>query len=727
MLMVEKKPESAVRRVLQARLSPASLWRALRCATSTGVPALLGALTGNNDLGWASLGGFEATIADLGGSYQVRFTAMGLLSVGGALGLFLGMVSGSHLWSVFLCTVIWSFVWAYASVLGGTVSAFNALVVVIFLCGIETHVQSAMQAAHHALYLLGGALWATLLSLVLWPIHPYRPARVAVGQCYEGLAALLTSTLELLRRRSAPPKLWHRVGRSHQYAMRNTLESARSIITATRAQQLAENVRGEQLLVLLESADVMLGYAITATERAEQLQSDAKQRDFLVSFLEQWLESLQWVRHAAARDRMPSAEEREHQRGRMRQVAARSDTCADPLLRHLAHVTADAMDVAIAAVFTVRTEIPVPTGSAVPIGPSHRTISLPTRSMWQTLSEAWSWDSVTLRHALRVSVVCGAGILVAASLHLHHGYWIPMTSVIVMRPHLAATWKRSLERTFGSAAGGAFAAILIFFIRSKLTLALILFPLSFATLAMLPVSYPLFVFFLTPTFVIASISNAGDWQLAAVRAIDTTLGAALALPAMYGLWPMWQHESFNERLACNFQSVVNYFATLEAAWCKPESITPVEVARARRAGGLANNAAEEALDQLLNERRTDQRVGEPASTFVTYSRRLAQSVTALHNQPPRAYSDADLSRLAEFNARLQQIIEGLRGESFDPPAQGPVPHSCGQASDELEVLERQVRVLENAAARLIEAIACPAKLAPGQTASESGLDLRALR
>ncbi len=112
MLMVEKKPESAIRRVLQARLSPATLWRALRCATSTGVPALLGALTGNNDLGWSSLGGFEATIADLGGSYQVRFTAMGLLSLGGALGLFLGMVSGSHLWSVFLCTVIWSFVWA---------------------------------------------------------------------------------------------------------------------------------------------------------------------------------------------------------------------------------------------------------------------------------------------------------------------------------------------------------------------------------------------------------------------------------------------------------------------------------------------------------------------------------------------------------------------------------------------------------------------------------------
>ena len=172
---------------------------------------------------------------------------MGLLSVGGAFGPFLGAISSGHLWSVFLCTVIWSFLWAYASVFGGTVNAFNALVVVIFLCGIETHVQSWTQAAHHAFYLLGGAAWATTLSLLVWPIHPYSPARLAVGKCYESLAGLLSTTLELLQRESADPKLWHRAARSHQYAIRNLLEEARAITAATRAQQLTENVRGEQL------------------------------------------------------------------------------------------------------------------------------------------------------------------------------------------------------------------------------------------------------------------------------------------------------------------------------------------------------------------------------------------------------------------------------------------------------------------------------------------------
>ncbi len=702
------KAEPNARRVFQNRVSSAALWRALRCATSTGFPALLGALTGNNYFGWAALGGFEATLADLGGSYQARFTAMGLLSIGGAFGLFLGMMCSGHLWLVFLCTVIWSFIWAYASVLGGTVNAFNALVVVIFLCGIETHVQSWTRAAHPALYLLGGAAWATTLSLVVWPIHPYRPARVAVGKCYASLGGLLASTIELLRRKSADAKLWHRAARSHQYAMRNLLEDARTIIAASRAQELAENVRGEQLLVLLETADVMLGYAIAATERAEQLQTHQvqthmQQPEFLIAFLERWRQSLLWVDQAAAHDKIPSAAAREQQRDEMRHLATLADRTGDPLIMHLAQMTADAMDVAIAAVFTVRTDVAVPTGAAIPIGPSHRTISLPTRPMWQTLREAWSWDSVTLRHALRVSFVCGVGILLAASLHLHHGYWIPMTSVIVMRPHLAATWKRSLERTLGSAAGGIVAAVLIFFVRSRLTLALLLFPLSFATLVMLPVSYAFFVLFLTPTFVIASISNVGDWHLAVVRAMDTTLGAALALPAMYGLWPLWQHEGFRERLATNFQADVNYFATLERSWRDPGSISPVEIARARRQGGLSNNAAEEALDQLLGEPKTDPRMREPASTFVAYARRLAQSVTTLHCHPPRKYSAGDLSRLSELRARLEKVIEGLRSGSLQLAGRSSVPDPTGQAGDLVDVLERQVRVLENAAKRLTEA------------------------
>jgi uncharacterized membrane protein YccC len=435
-LNVDSRTKRAVHK-LQTAVSTAAIWRAVRCATSTGIPALLGAATGNGDFGWAALGGFEATLADLGGSYRARFTAMGLLSVAGASGLFLGMVSNGHFWLLLLCTLMWTFMWAYAGILGGTVNAFNVIVVVVFLCGIETHIHSWTQAVHHALYLLGGGMWATLLSLFLWPVHPYRPARIAVAKCNGGLSSMVSSTLTLLRREEAPAKLWHRVARMHQYEMRNSLENARTVIAATRAQQLAENVRGEQLLVLLETADVMLGYAISATEYAEHIHSNTRHRERLAGFLEQWRKSLVSVSNSA-RGRSPFEPLLNEHREKMRHMAVQAGTTGDSILPHLVVSTADAMDVVLTAVFSARTGLPLETGAAVPIGPSHRTISLPSRSMWQTLCEAWSWESVTLRHALRVSAVCALGIVISGLLHLHHGYWIAMTSVIVLRPNLAA-------------------------------------------------------------------------------------------------------------------------------------------------------------------------------------------------------------------------------------------------------------------------------------------------
>ena len=48
--------------------------------------------------------------------------------------------------------------------------------------------------------------------------------------------------------------------------------------------------------------------AIAASDRGEQRQADKQQSDLLISFLEQWKQSLHWVHDAAAHDKFPSAE-----------------------------------------------------------------------------------------------------------------------------------------------------------------------------------------------------------------------------------------------------------------------------------------------------------------------------------------------------------------------------------------------------------------------------------
>ena len=69
-------------------------FRGLRAAIALCTPLVIGDLAGLSIAGWAALGGFEAILADTGGSYRNRLASLATLSCGGACGLFLGSIAG---------------------------------------------------------------------------------------------------------------------------------------------------------------------------------------------------------------------------------------------------------------------------------------------------------------------------------------------------------------------------------------------------------------------------------------------------------------------------------------------------------------------------------------------------------------------------------------------------------------------------------------------------------
>ncbi len=66
-------------------------------------------------------------------------------------------------------------------------------------------------------------------------------------------------------------------------------------------------------------------------------------------------------------------------------------------------------------------------------------------------------DSPVFRHAVRLAAVATLGYLIAARLPLGHGYWAPITSVMVMRPDFHRTYARAVARLAGTLAGVALA------------------------------------------------------------------------------------------------------------------------------------------------------------------------------------------------------------------------------------------------------------------------------
>ena len=81
--------------------------------------------------------------------------------------------------------------------------------------------------------LRGGSLWALLLTMVIWRLHPYMPARHAVGDCWRRLALLAGDLREVLRHPAAHETEWDRHAREHRGGVRAAIEVAREAVLAT--------------------------------------------------------------------------------------------------------------------------------------------------------------------------------------------------------------------------------------------------------------------------------------------------------------------------------------------------------------------------------------------------------------------------------------------------------------------------------------------------------------
>jgi len=630
-----------------ATLRQMDWFRGLRAAVALCAPIALGDVAGIPNLGWAGLGGFEAIIADSGGPYRTRLASLVTLSVGGAAGLFIGSVTGTRLIWAIPVSLLFCFLWSYLAVLGQPFASTGILVQVLYICGLGAPAANWREALGHSLLLLAGGLWAALLSLFLWPLDAYRPARAAVSDCYMELASFLGSIAELAGRRQQRAVLWHRLARHHQYRVRSAVEKGWAAVAAIRAGRQSDTAQGHHLVVLLEHADLLIARTVALAEHLEaqtSIDSNACESVTLDGFAE--LQAAErWIGSLLLRRGGRSVAAAQALRLQMQQLPLTLENCfcsATATSRFLlAQVTeaASELDTAIESAALLRL------GKAgVDAGPAGRSASHfayvyeriqllrqgwhPTRIVDQLVAN-FTRKSLLLRHAVRVSLVCGLDTALIFVFRIDHGYWLLMTSLIVLQPHVSGTMRRGMERIGGTIGGGILAAILAALLHSQLAIAAALFPLALLALAFLPVNYTAFAFFLTPTFVLAWLPYSGDWQLALIRTGNTIAGAVIALLAMLFLFPAYERDRAPEYLRASIGADRRYLAQLSGAW-RSHSRSSRPLANARRAAGLAHNDTEESLDRLLAESWPRRRpFAQFVAAFVTYLRRFAQSVTAL--------------------------------------------------------------------------------------------------
>ena len=704
--------------------------RGLRAAIALCTPLVLGDLLSIPNLGWAALGGFEAIIADQGGAYRHRFSAIATVALGGALGLFLGTLAGTRLAWALPVTLLFCFLWSYAAVLGAPFSGAGTLVQVIYFCGIGAPSASVHEALTRGLLLAAGGLWAAALSLLLWPLDAWRPARSATSACYAELAGFLASIAQLAARGSQNPALWHRLAQHHQYRLRRAVEQGWQALAAVRARRQAETPQGQQLVVLLEHADLLLARSIAIAEYLEAQAASGSVpscHERVLSAIEDLRTVESWIAALLLNRTGLTMAHARAQRSRMIRLprflesgVCNGDASAHFLLEQIA-ASASLLDSSVESASLLRLGRLPWRAPATPQGAStshfahvHERLSqfrshLAPARIAEQLGASFTRSSLLLRHAARITVVCGLDILLIFLLHIDHGYWMLLTSLIVLQPHVSGTMRRGFERIAGTVAGGILAALLALALHTELATAAALFPLALLALAVLPVSYTAFAFFLTPTFVLAWLPWSGDWQLAVLRTGNTIAGALISVAAMHFLFPSYERERAPSYLRASLAADRRYLAQLADNWRTGVRGSRL-LANARRACGLAHNDTEESMERLLAEswpRRPA--FAQFVTAFVTYLRRAAQSVTVLatldghwawKQSPPVAERLAlAVQRLAWLEAQLAvQAADAASAAPWPEPAPGacclletsPETHP---GERQLERLERQIEIL----------------------------------
>ncbi|WDD92845.1 FUSC family protein [Burkholderia sp. FERM BP-3421] len=671
-------------------LGDASLSEGLRAACASTAMLVLGNLLHEPEFAWAAIGAFWTCLADAAGSNRSRFASMTSFALLSTLcGTLTAFASGAGTVAAACAVLLFTTAGAFGRIWGAAAAQVAILAATACVVMVDRPMHDWRASLSFVAIYLGGCLFAIALSLTVWRIHPFAPSRAALRAAYARLADIAADSARLVRAPASGARHWELHAAKFRADARTALERARKVLAGVPAARADQRDTYTNLLIALADGERWFAYLIAVTGACQHGLADPRATRRAARALDGFAERLRRI--GGALDDAPWARPVEAQR-RLRGLARQLDA---------------ALGGALSGATAADPAPPAPVPSPEPAAASWRAgLRDALARAGATLRANLSWQSVGLRHALRVGVATTTAFLIVRLLGVPFGYWATMAILLILQPSIALTWPRSVERAAGSIVGGLLAALIGLAIHSPLGISLVVFPLVCATMALRPVSYSLFVLFLTPTFVLVAdfaVPGAREFTYALTRLGNNVLGCALALLATFLLWPTRERIDLRARLDDAVRANLRYLADALAR----SGAVDADAEQVRRAAGLASNNAEEAFNRLRLERLDDTRFDTTASTILGLLRRMAgtaahlrlseygqprdaallvwlavmsremelllqpDGVSARHALPPRErLSRLEVDAVGQI-ALLQRLLVDLRGDAGAPDAAEP--------------------------------------------------------
>lgn len=644
----------------------------LRVALGVGLCLVVGRLSGHTVAGvTATIGALSAGMASHQGTYRSR--AGIVMAAAAAMGACaaLGAVVGHVLVADVLVTAVVAFGAALLVSLGpgGSVVGIQAVVGLVVFSQFRFPWSVALRDG--GLVLLGGAVQALLVVLV-WPLRRFGSERRALGAAYAALSGYCRDAAD---------------GRGGVFD-----QTAFAGLDAVWRD--AQPFGGDEIAsyrALAAQAD-RLRMELVALVRA-RTRLVANEDEIIAAPMDEVLATagaiLGEVAEAVRQARAPAGWEPERIRFRtareqLRRAAAESTAAWGAAAALDAEHRVDALAGQMRAV--LRT-------AAVPAGAQPAELDLIAAGLaagpagkprggarWvserrATLRSNLTFSSQSFRHAVRMAVAMGVAVAVSHAFPYQHHYWLPMTTLLVLRPDFTSTVARGLSRV----AGTLFGAGLVTFALAELRptadwLIVLVILLCFPAAALVLANYAVFSVCIASLVVsLLAFTGAPEVATAGDRSVYTLAGAVVAFIA-YFAWPTWEATTLADTLAGLLDTEGRYARLVLEAWSDPPAADRAALQKARLDARLARTNAEAALARWLAE--PEAKVGvrrrETVLGFMASIRGCVQALLALHAELPSGgagYPEASVlaAGVDRAFALLSDSVKGAPPKAAFPP------------------------------------------------------------
>ena len=662
-----------IRDAIHVDRSKLTLVPAARCALGIAVPLVVGDLSGHLLVGvGGAVGALTAGMASLQGTYRSRVKIMAFAAGAFAVSAFVGATIGHLQGPDIAVTAVWGIA-AGLLVMFGEAPGVVGLQAVIGLVVFSQFSFGPEQAALNALWALCGGAVQILIVAVTWPLQRFPVERAASSDAYRQLAAHLRSLVadpSALLDPGVLDKLRSALVETQPWGDRAAAAAYRAL--ADEAERIRLEVAG------IARARARLAHASTIgthTGRVGTLDAAGYLEDAIIASADV-LADVAAALHDG-RSAVADAEDRERFRAAIEHLRATADTAEPSTSAILSHVVEGLT--ALAGQLRSVTQLTAVAAGDQPAAPetSGSAAGRPVRSRsrpsplagttgghLESVRANLTLSSEVFRHALRVGATLAVAVSISHLFPLGHGYWLPMTVMIVLKPDFAATLSRGLGRSVGTLLGAGLVTLLLAGLApSPEGLIVLTVALYAASVAVLRANYVIYsVGVASLVVVLLAFTGSPAPSLAADRAFYTLLGAALALAA-YAAWPTWERTRVADRLADLVEIDGRYGAALLHAWADPAGADRAALQRLRRVARLARSNAEASVDRWLSE-PVGRQPGSPnaldaetAQGILAAVRRYIWGALVLHGElPSTGPVRPDLHRLGDEAEEAMAIV-----------------------------------------------------------------------